>query len=168
MKEKPEIVSSLSEENRQGYLKRLQLNSGVVLPDPYSISEQQWANALTCVDKWPMLKFQNIEDYLIHTPSEFTHESINAYRSLIEAYNYFISGHVQDCFFHEIDNADLSFMCSLVLPGQRQNLRNDSKMYDTWVCLHKSGRIQSQGSPLDYKTIIVCGSYPKDVLKTIL
>ncbi len=50
MKEKPEIVSSLSEENRQGYLKRLELNSGVVLPNPYSISEQQWANAITCGD----------------------------------------------------------------------------------------------------------------------
>ena len=45
---------------------------------------------------WP-----GVYNYHINTPSSFSSESLNAYKSL-EAYNFFICGHVQDVFYHKI------------------------------------------------------------------
>ena len=35
----------------------------------------------------------------------YTKEALKAYKSL-EAYDYFVCGHVQDCFYHEINTND--------------------------------------------------------------
>ena len=136
---KPNIVLSMTDENRKLYLNRLVLNSGEHLPDPYSVDQLGWFDS---TDKWPPLQFADIYHYVIHTPSEFTHESLKAFRSL-EAYNYFVSGHVQKCFYHKVEGSKYCYIRSLVLPGQRQNPRTDGDLYDAWICLHDLGTINN-------------------------
>ena len=46
--------------------------------------------------------------FLINTPRLYTNENLKAYKSL-EAYNFFVSGHVQDVAYHEMNN--LSEFC---------------------------------------------------------
>ena len=40
--------------------------------------------------------------YLIEYPSQFSKESLKAYKS-IESYNFFISGHVKNVYYHEVE-----------------------------------------------------------------
>ncbi len=115
MKEKPEILQGMSEENRTQYLKRLELETGS-LPDPFSMAEAAWSR--DSYDKWPPLKVKAIKVYFVDQPSEYTHQATRAYRSLFEGYNYFVSdGHIQDCFFSEF--GDYCFLRSMMLPGQQ-------------------------------------------------
>ena len=131
MKPKDSIVACMSEEDRKTYHGYLITNSGEVLPDPYCVQEQHLSNNST--EKWPLLTFGDIQTYLLHRPSEFTHETLKA-----EAYNYFVSGHVQRCFYHEVKGTEFSYIRSLVLPGQQQNPKSDSDLYDAWFCVHQS------------------------------
>lgn len=80
------------------YNSKLTLSNGHQLPDPYSIDQVLWTNDPINL---PDVMWQDITTYLLDTPSSFTKDSIKAYRSL-EAYNYFISGHVQDCYYYKV------------------------------------------------------------------
>ena len=63
------------------------------LPDPYSLCD--WSND---IGKLPEISWRDVTEYLIDTPSVYTKEALKAYKSL-EAYDYFVCGHVQDCFY---------------------------------------------------------------------
>ena len=83
----------------------------------------------------PNITWLDITSYLIKTPSIFSKASLRAYKSL-EAYDYFVCGHVQDCFYHPISEDDIfCFIKTQVLPSQRQ--AEKTVMYDVWVCVHK-------------------------------
>ena len=74
----------------------------------------------------PNITWLDITSYLIKTPSIFSKESLRAYKSL-EAYDYFVCGHVQDCFYHPISEDDIfCFIKTQVLPSQRRK-------QDGWV-----------------------------------
>ena len=140
MKPNRDLVDSMNPENRQQYLSKLKTTSGSeILPDPYVLEDSFWSEDET---KWPPMQYADLYNYLISTPSEFTHKSLKAYRSL-EAYNYFLCGHVQRCYFYDVPSSECCFVRSFVLPGQRQNLKNVSELYDAWVCLNKSGVIHA-------------------------
>ncbi|KAM7306320.1 uncharacterized protein ISCGN_010051 [Ixodes scapularis] len=81
----------------------------------------------------------NITLYLLFTPSQFTPETLEAYKSL-EAYNYFVSGHVQDIRLWQPDGHDTCFIRANVRPSQRAT----GPPHDAWVCLdNSSGRVHS-------------------------
>ena len=79
------------------------------------------------LDNWPgdvsllpNITWLDITSYLIKTPSIFSKESLRAYKSL-EAYDYFVCGHVQDCFYHPISEDDIFCLIKTqVLPSQTQ------------------------------------------------
>ena len=98
-------LDSLDEKDQANYKCKLTLTDGSVLPDPYSLDEgwQDDVGLLPDVD-WP-----DIYNYVINTPSNFTKESLKAYKSL-EAYNFFICGHVNDVYYHPINNTS-DFCC---------------------------------------------------------
>ena len=82
-----DYVSGLSEAEKVRYSARLRVNS-VEFGDPYSVRTGEWA--LTS-RRWPPVTIVKITLYLIFTPSRYTSETLEAYKSL-EAYNYFTSG----------------------------------------------------------------------------
>ena len=92
---------SLESSDKIAYKKKLTLT----LPDPYLL-ETGWED----VKLLPDLDSPDIYHYLINTPSEFTKESLKAYKSL-EAYKSFISGHVQDVYYHSLEgNKEFCFI----------------------------------------------------------
>ena len=100
------------------------------VPDPDGLDN--WSGNVSLL---PNITWLDITSYLIQTPSVFSKESLRAYKSL-EAYDYFVCGHVQDCFYHPINNDDhFCFIKTQVLPSQRQ--AEKTVMYDVWVCVHK-------------------------------
>ena len=84
-----EYFSTLEEKNKEAYKKKLTLSSGMLLPDPYVLVN--WKNNVSMM---PDITWGDMYNYLINSPSNFTHDSMKAYKSL-ESYNFYICGHVQ-------------------------------------------------------------------------
>ena len=132
-----QYFKELDEGDKGPYRKKLTLASGITFPDPYGIAESKWKDDVLLL---PDITHLDLIQYLIDTPSEFTKESLKAYKSL-EAYNFFLSGHVQDVFHHSIKGHDYCFIKSHVLPSQRQGITQ--KPYQVWCCLHNTAWILS-------------------------
>ena len=92
-----EYYSNLGSEDKKRYQEKLTLSNGELLPDP-NVLDAGWKEE---VHHLPDLCFADIFNYLINTPSEYTKENLKAYKSL-EAYNFFVCGHVHDVFYHQI------------------------------------------------------------------
>ena len=95
--EKSQYFESLSEEDNKGYLAKLTLPTGEQLPDPF-IFHSKWSEDVSLL---PVITYPDIYHYLIEYPSLFSKESLKAYESL-ECYNFFVSGHVQNVYYHEV------------------------------------------------------------------
>ena len=96
--EKSEYFESLSEEDKKGYLAKLTLSTGEQLPDPF-ILHSNWSDDVSLL---PDITYPDIYHYLIEYSSQFSKESLKAYKSL-ESYNFFVSGHVQNVYYHEVE-----------------------------------------------------------------
>lgn len=105
-----DYFKSLSKEDKQAYKEKLQLKNGTNLPDPFGIERSNWRDDVSLL---PDVGWGDIHTYLVDTPSPFTNESLKAYKSL-EAYNYFICGHVQDVYYCGIEGFDFCFLKSKV------------------------------------------------------
>ena len=81
---------SLNEKNKLAYRKKLTLEIGETLPDPYSL-RNDW---IKDVDAIPEVSLEDVTHYLIEIPSIYTNGKLKAYKSL-EAYDYFVCGQVQ-------------------------------------------------------------------------
>ena len=90
-----DYLKSLPETEKTSYKAKLTLSHGFALPDPFAIEE--WSDNTS---KIPEVTYPDIYSYLVDTPSEFTKEKMKCYKSL-EAYNFFICGHVQDIYSRE-------------------------------------------------------------------
>ena len=108
--------TSLGENDKKEYVKKLTLQNLKLLPDPFNIEDKNWSSDVT---KLPDIDYPDIWNYLVETPSEFTKDKVKAYKSL-EAYNFFVSGHVHEVFIHNSEKTDFLFLKSKVLPSQRQ------------------------------------------------
>ena len=100
--EKSEYFESLSEEDKKGYLAKLTLSTGEQLPDPF-ILHSNWSDDVSLL---PDITYPDIYHYLIEYPSQFSKESLKAYKSL-ESYNFFVSGHVQNVYNHEVEKKSM-------------------------------------------------------------
>ena len=96
--EKSKYFEGLSEEDRVHYESKLTFSTREKLPDPFILAKDQWTSDITTL---PNIGWRDVTEYLIDTPSIFTKEAMKAYKSL-EAYDYFVGGHVQDCFYHPL------------------------------------------------------------------
>ena len=89
-------MSNLKKEDKAAYLKKLNMSSGEPFPDPFQLEE--WSSD---IQKLPDICWRDVTEYLIDTPNIYTKEALKAYKSL-EAYDYFVCGHVQECSYHGI------------------------------------------------------------------
>ena len=89
---------SLNENDKLAYRKKITLESGETLPDPYSL-RNDW---IEDVDALPEVSWEDVTHYLIETPSIYTKGKLKAYKSL-EAYDYFVCGRVQKCYYHAVE-----------------------------------------------------------------
>ena len=131
-----EYFKSLTDKkDKIAYTKKLTLNSGNLLPDPWAVENEKWKQDETLM---PDI-YADIVFYLLETPSEYTKDKIRCYKSL-EAWHFFICGHVQDIFIYSSkETYDFIFIKTSVLPSQRQGQKEG--LYDTWCVLNKAGWI---------------------------
>ena len=95
----------LNENDKLVYRKERTLESGETLPDPYSL-RNDW---IEDVDALPEVSWEDVTHYLIETPSIYTKGKLKAYKSL-EAYDYFVCGHVQNCYYHPFKKTSFCFV----------------------------------------------------------
>ena len=92
-------MKQLSTDDDDRYKAKLTLADGTHLPDPFSLSTG-WENDIS---KRPNITWRDVTEYIIDMPSVHTKELMKAYKSL-DAFNYFLCGHVHDCFYHNVCN----------------------------------------------------------------
>ena len=90
-----EYFKSLEPNDAQCYVKKLTLTTGECLPDQYTLVAEEWEEN---INKFPDITWRDVTEYLIETSSLYTKESMKAYKSL-EAFDYFVCGNVQQCFY---------------------------------------------------------------------
>lgn len=95
------------------YLDKLKIIDG---KDPYEVDKGEWKK--TDIEKWPDLCYPDIVNYLVCSQSVYTLDQLKAYKSL-QAYNYFISGFVQDL-GHTVINGKSVFLAK-IKHSQRMN-----------------------------------------------
>jgi len=104
-----DYFNALDVKDRKHYLSKLTLSNGERLPDPYTLTG--WTDNIRDL---PGITWRDVNDYLINTPSVFTKDPLKAYKSL-QAYDYFVCGHVQDCFYSGIsEKSEFCFIKSEV------------------------------------------------------
>ena len=105
LKEEKEYINSMSSDHKAAYQRKLNLSDHMMLPDPYAL--EGWHQN---IKKLPSITLWDISHYLIYSPSPYTQENIKNYKSL-EAYNFFVAGHVHDVYMHDIrENSDFVFI----------------------------------------------------------
>ena len=110
--ETSEYSVNLSEEDFARYREKLKLATGEQLPDPYILKEK-WTNDISNL---PEITWRDVTP----TPSAYTKEYIKACKSL-EAYDYFVCGRVQNCYYHEISPESTSSLAHLfAIRGRRK------------------------------------------------
>ena len=122
-------LEHLCERDKQRYKDKITVN-GILLRDPFQITEKEWINDPSLR---PPVQFGDIWNYLVNTPGQYTAESLRAYKSL-DGYNFFVSGHVRDVWYRSVSES-VCYLKSFVLPSQKAPERKN--WHECWVCLEK-------------------------------
>ena len=126
-----EYFNWLGKEDKIKYKEKLTLSDGTTITDPYGLSNN-WQNNVSLL---PDISWADIYNYLINTPSAYTHENLKAYKSL-EAFSFFVCNHVQDVFYHSISK-ELKFCCvKTKVKGKMCSLKNAFKRVQFSVRFH--------------------------------
>ena len=75
----------------------------------------------------------DMHNYLVNSPSEYTHDNLKAYRSL-EAFNFFVYNHVRDIYYNEI--AKKSLFCSSTSKVQKYLFKH---FYQKFILVFRLG-----------------------------
>ena len=81
--------------SRERYLNKLKL---VDCQDPYAMPKENWKDD---VDLWPSTTYINVGMYLLFSPSPYTQEDLQNYKSL-ECYQRFIAGWVREILVKDV------------------------------------------------------------------
>lgn len=101
--------------------------------DPYQMENGEWR---TDIELYPNTSYPDIVNYLVNGVSAYSLEQLKGYKSL-EAYNYFISGWVQD-----VRLAVVQDKCVLI-SRVRHSQRSSDPCLTPWVIVEKEGSVLS-------------------------
>ena len=113
------------------YLSKLQLLGLDERNDPY-ISQDFVDN----MSLWPTIEYGHIFCYFIERPGVYTKEELLQWKSL-EAYNYFLSGHVRTVLVWLVRGSNCCVVKATVNPSQR----SPKDAHHAWAAVKKDGRI---------------------------
>ena len=99
------IFHELGKEDKIRYKEKVTLSDRTTITDPYGLSSN-WKNNVLLL---PDILWADIYNYLINTPSAYTHENLKPYKSL-EAFNFFVYNHVQDVLYDSVSK-ESKFCC---------------------------------------------------------
>ena len=105
----------LQKEDQLKHKRKLTLTNVQLLPDPYGIAEN-WKNDEKVMSDVSWGDMYDMYNYLVNSPSEYTHDNLKAYKSL-EAFNFFVCNHVQDIYYNDITKE--SEFCSIKTKVQK-------------------------------------------------
>ena len=125
--EESEYQSMLDYEAKKRYKEKLTLKSKRI-PDPYTMPQEEWVDNVT---KWPTVLYGDVYNYLIESKGQYTQQLLRAFKSL-EAFNYFLSGHVRTVFCHKPTSHHCILMAE-VNPSQK----SPSDTHKAWVIIQK-------------------------------
>ena len=118
-------LSMLDYEAKKRYKEKLSTKSEI-LPDPYSLFEEEWIDNIT---KWTSIEFSDVYNYLINSTGHYTKDSLKVYKFL-EVYNYFVSVHVQTVYFHKSsEQSKYAILMAKVNPSQK----SAANAHKAWV-----------------------------------
>ena len=90
--------------------------------------QEEWVDDVT---KWPTVLYGDVYNHLIESKGRYMQQSLRAFKSL-EAFNYFVSGHVRTVFCHEPSNHHCILMAEVNL-----SQKSSSDTYKAWVIIQK-------------------------------
>lgn len=128
--------TNLRDDDKCTYIKKLTLESGRLLPDPYNISDG-WSDDVT---RLPDISWGDVYTYLLEAPSKYIKDKLKRYKSS-EAYSLFVSEHIQDVFIFDISQSKYCCIKTSVLSIEKQE-RTES-LYHVWVIMHAKGWVLS-------------------------
>ncbi|CAH1270905.1 Hypp4506 [Branchiostoma lanceolatum] len=129
-------VSSLGRDDKTRYRQKCgMLGTG----DPYLLPTSRMVPALNC-DILPGVEFPDIYIYLISKPSEYTGESMKAYKSL-DAYKYFVSGKVDDVLVSRQHNTTSDKHIYLIRSKVKHSMALRTKAVSVWVAVQEDGAV---------------------------
>ena len=124
-----EYQSTLDYEAKKRYKEKLILKSEQI-PDPYALPDEEWRDDVT---EWPTVLYGDVYNYLIESKGRYTQESMRAFKSL-EAFNYFISGHVRTILFYELSRqSQFCVLMAEVNPSQK----SPNETHKAWIIVQK-------------------------------
>ena len=122
---------SLDEASKSRYGEKIAKLGG--LKDPYLIARDTVGDSW---ENWPNVEYPDLFSYLIHTTSEYTGESLKAYKSLA-SYKYVASGWVADVQAFPVPGSDVH----LVVASVRHSQKLSVPPVRSWVVAKKEGTV---------------------------
>lgn len=123
---------SLDKPSKSRYREKIAKLGG--MKDPYLIERD--AAGTDSWENWPNVEYPDLFSYLIHTTSEYTGESLKAYKSLT-SYKYVASGWVADVRAFPVPGSDTH----LVMASVRHSQKLSVPPVKSWVVAKKEGTI---------------------------
>ena len=107
--------------------------------DPYCRMERKDActRSVEWVD-WPNVFYPDVYNYLISTPSEYTHEMLKAYKSM-DGYNFFMNGWINNILVTMIDGTNKYIYTATVKHSQTLS----ASPLKVWVCCKLDGEVMA-------------------------
>lgn len=134
---KKNLIEPISIADAERYNQKL-IVDGVRLPDPYyQVPAEEWKSDLSFL---PNVTFPDIYVYFVLRSGLYKNEEMKVYKSL-DAYNYFLSGFVQELKTARLSTSTTKLVCmkANVLPSQRVGQK--SQPYVSWVLCKDTGEV---------------------------
>ena len=117
---------------------------------------------------WPSVCYPDVYNYLISTPSEYTHEMLKAYKSM-DGYNFFMNGWISNILVTMIDGSNKFIYTATVKHSQTLS----ASPLKVWVCCKLDGEVMAAhctcmagcGEDCSHIAAILCAAKANTIVK---